>query len=67
MFIPGSALFHLIPSAFSLSDVSFFPHHSYLDVSLIIWFGIYGFFVIERMLKMIMDIKQARQGEELLW
>ena len=62
--LSGSALFHLIPAAFSLSEVSFFPHHSYLNVSIMIFGGVYMFFVIERMLKMIMELKSRRNTLE---
>ncbi len=61
--LTGSAIFHLIPSAFLLSDVAFFPHHSYLSVSLVIFGGIYGFFIIERLLKMFMEVKSKKQSE----
>ena len=57
----GSAIFHLIPSAFKLSEVEFFPHHSYLTISLVVWGGIYGFFVIERLLKIFMEVKNGKQ------
>ncbi len=60
--LSGSALFHLIPSAFGLADVGSFPHHSYLNVSIVIWGGVYGFFVIERLLKMFMEVKSRDQG-----
>ncbi len=63
----GSAIFHLIPSAFKLSEVEFFPHHSYLTISLVVWGGIYGFFVIERLLKIFMEVKNGKQvSSELL-
>lgn len=55
-------MFHLIPSAFSLSEVTFFPHHSYLNISLVIFGGIYMFFIIERILKMIMEYKSKKDG-----
>jgi len=55
-------LFHLIPSAFDLSSVSNFPHHSYLNFSLVIWGGVYMFFVIERCLKMFMDFKDKNNA-----
>ena len=62
--LAGSAVFHLIPSAFRLAD--FYPHHSYLYTSLSVFGGMYGFFVIERFLKMFMDAKARREGEELV-
>lgn len=60
--LSGSAIFHLIPSAFKLSDVHFYPHHGYLTISMVIWAGIYGFFVIERFLKIFMEYKSRKQG-----
>ena len=63
----GSAIFHLIPAAFRLSEItSLYPNHSYLWISLSIWLGMYLFFVIERFLKMFMDAKARRQGENLV-
>jgi zinc transporter ZupT len=59
---PGSAMFHLIPSAFSLSDVEFYPHHSYLEISIVIWAGVYLFFVIERFLKVFMEYRNRTEG-----
>jgi len=64
--LAGSAVFHLIPSAFKLSEVEFYPHHSYLAISMSVWLGMYLFFVIERFLKMFMDAKARRQGEEII-
>ena len=58
--LSGSALFHLIPSAFSLAD--YFPHHDYLVISLVVWFGIYLFFIIERILKIFMEFKSRNNG-----
>jgi len=60
--LSGSAVFHLIPSAFRLAEVSFYPHHSYLDISLTIWLGIYLFFLLERFLKIFMEYKSRLQG-----
>ena len=63
----GSAIFHLIPAAFRLNEISsLYPNHSYLWISLSIWLGMYLFFVIERFLKMFMDAKARRQGESLV-
>jgi len=61
--LAGSAIFHLIPSAFRLAESSMYPHHSYLNISLTIWAGLYLFFIIERLLKIVMDAKARRQGE----
>ncbi len=41
--------------------MEFFPHHSYLTISLVVWGGIYGFFVIERLLKIFMEVKNGKQ------
>jgi len=40
-----------------------FPHHNYLNISLTIWAGIYLFFIIERLLKIVMDARARRQNE----
>ena len=40
-----------------------FAHHSYLNISLSIWAGLYLFFIIERFLKIFMDSKARKQGE----
>jgi len=61
--LAGSSVFHLIPSAFRLSESRLFPHHSYLSVSLAIWGGLYLFFLIERALKIVMDAKARKKGE----
>ena len=42
-----------------------YPHHSYLYISMSVWLGMYLFFVIERFLKMFMDAKARRRGEEI--
>jgi zinc transporter 14 len=60
--LTGSALFHLIPSAFSLANVSLYPNHSYLKISMVIWIGIYLFFLIERFLKLFMEHKSRGSG-----
>eukprot|EP00092_Neocalanus_flemingeri_P078687 GFUD01097926.1.p1 GENE.GFUD01097926.1~~GFUD01097926.1.p1 ORF type:complete len:490 (+),score=90.16 GFUD01097926.1:171-1640(+) len=61
--LAGSAVFHLIPSAFRLAELDMYPHHSYLNISLTIWAGLYVFFIIERFLKIFMDAKARKQGE----
>eukprot|EP00091_Calanus_sinicus_P011108 TRINITY_DN25294_c0_g1_i1.p1 TRINITY_DN25294_c0_g1~~TRINITY_DN25294_c0_g1_i1.p1 ORF type:complete len:138 (-),score=23.50 TRINITY_DN25294_c0_g1_i1:374-787(-) len=63
--LAGSSVFHLIPSAFRLAELDMYPHHSYLNISLTIWAGLYLFFIIERFLKIFMDAKARRQGEML--
>ena len=42
-----------------------YSHHSYLNISLSIWAGLYLFFVIERFLKIFMDAKARKQGENI--
>lgn len=64
--LAGSAVFHLIPSAFNLSAVSFYPHHSYLTVALSIFAGMYLFFIIERFMKIFMDAKARREGQDIV-
>merc|ERR1719369_2282789 len=63
--LAGSAVFHLIPSAFRLSEMDMYPHHNYLNISLTIWAGLYLFFIIERFLKIFMDAKARKQGETI--
>jgi len=63
--LAGSAVFHLIPSAFRLAELEMYPHHSYLNISLTIWAGLYLFFIIERFLKIFMDAKARKQGETI--
>ena len=63
--LAGSSVFHLIPSAFRLSEMDMYPHHSYLNISLTVWAGLYLFFIIERFLKIFMDAKARKQGETL--
>jgi len=63
--LAGSSVFHLIPSAFRLAEMDMYPHHSYLNISLTIWAGLYLFFIIERFLKIFMDAKARKQGETI--
>ena len=63
--LAGSAVFHLIPSAFRLAEIDIYTHHSYLSISMSIWMGLYLFFIIERFLKIFMDAKARKQGEVL--
>ncbi|CAB4056822.1 SLC39A14 [Lepeophtheirus salmonis] len=58
--LTGSALFHLIPSAFLLAD--FYHHHAYLNTSIYIFGGVYLFFIIERVMKIVMEYKNLNQG-----
>merc|ERR1719219_1270806 len=70
--LASSAVFHLIPGAFRLGEAhesvdgkcdEMFPHHNYLNISLTIFGGIYLFFIIERLLKIVMDARARRNGE----
>lgn len=60
--LSGSSLFHLIPQAFGLTDAD--PDHGYLKTSILLFGGVWLFFMIERFLKIIMDWKDARSREE---
>jgi len=61
--LSGSAIFHLIPAAFSLAEVGLYAHHSYLNISLMIGLGMYAFFIIERAMKIFLDAKgRGKQG-----
>ncbi len=53
----GSSIFHLIPAAFSLSDMDHFSQHEYLNVAVVIWAGVYLFFLVEKTLKFVMQCK----------
>ncbi|CAH0388877.1 unnamed protein product [Bemisia tabaci] len=61
--LSSSSLFHLVPQAFSLVDSDF--HHQYLHISLSIWMGIWVFFMVERLLKIINDAKQRCEKTSL--
>ena len=50
---------------FRLSELELYPHHSYLSISLSVWAGLYLFFIIERFLKIFMDAKARRRGENI--
>ncbi|KFM82264.1 Zinc transporter ZIP14, partial [Stegodyphus mimosarum] len=55
----GSSLFHLIPQTFRLLGQD--KEHNYLWRSLLIFGGIYLFYVSERFMKIVMDIKKQRK------
>ena len=56
--LSGSSVFHLIPQALGLMDSD--PEHRYLQTSVLLWFGVWLFFMIERFLKIIMDWKEKK-------
>lgn len=56
--LAASSLFHLLPQAFRLADTD--EHHSYLWVSLIVLMGVWSFFMVERIIKIIVT-HQARK------
>lgn len=55
----GSSLFHLIPQTFKLVGQD--KEHNYLWRSLLIFGGIYLFYISERFMKMIIDLKKERK------
>ncbi|GIY60208.1 metal cation symporter ZIP14 [Caerostris extrusa] len=55
----GSSLFHLIPQTFKLVGQD--KEHNYLWRSLLIFGGIYLFYVSERFMKIIIDLKKERK------
>jgi zinc transporter 14 len=57
--LAASSLFHLIPQAFGLMDSD--VHHNYLNQSLMMWAGIWVFFMTERIMKMITDYRQKTE------
>lgn len=60
--LSASSLFHLIPQAFSLMDND--VHHKYLSICLYVWGGIWVFFMVERILKIIHDSREAKQKKD---
>ncbi|RWS16127.1 hypothetical protein B4U79_05675 [Dinothrombium tinctorium] len=58
--LAGSALFHLIPEAFDLEHVI---GPDFLYKTLVIFSGIYLFFWIERIMKMIVDMRREKELE----
>jgi hypothetical protein len=54
---------HCLQVLIFCTQVEFYPHHGYLNISLTVWLGIYLFFIIERCLKIFMDSKARRRGE----
>ncbi|KAI9553381.1 hypothetical protein GHT06_021282 [Daphnia sinensis] len=56
--LSGSSVFHLIPQAFGLMDSD--PDHHYLQTSVLLFSGVWLFFMIERFLKIIMDWKEKK-------
>ncbi|ODN00585.1 Zinc transporter ZIP14 [Orchesella cincta] len=56
--LTGSAVFHLLPQALRLAEHD--PDHEYLNISLYIVGGIWLFFMVERILKFIMDYKERK-------
>jgi len=69
--LASSSVFHLIPEAFSLGEArgkdgeELFPHHNYLNIALTILGGIYLFFVVERLLKIVMDARARSKNETI--
>ncbi|CAL1292709.1 unnamed protein product [Larinioides sclopetarius] len=55
----GSSLFHLIPQTFKLVGQD--EEHNYLWRSLLIFGGIYLFYLSERFMKIIIDVKKERK------
>jgi len=60
--LSGSSVFHLIPQAFKLPDND--PDHHYLEISLLLFAGVWLFFMIERLLKIVMDWKERKNKEQ---
>ncbi|XP_022240464.1 zinc transporter ZIP14-like isoform X2 [Limulus polyphemus] len=57
----GSAVFHLIPQAFNLLGEN--NEHDYLWKSIIIFGGIYLFFLSERFMKIIIQVKKQKKQD----
>lgn len=60
--LTSSSLFHLIPQALNLMEED--VGHSYLRISLMMWAGIWLFFMIERIMKVIND-ERLRRNQKL--
>ncbi|KAJ9579293.1 hypothetical protein L9F63_024597, partial [Diploptera punctata] len=58
--LSASSLFHLIPQFFVFLDSD--SNHAYLSRAMLLWFGIWVFFMIERIMKMITDYKSRNQN-----
>ena len=56
--LSGSSVFHLIPQAFGLMNLD--PDHRYLQTSVLLFSGVWLFFMIERFLKIIMGWKEKK-------
>lgn len=56
----ASALFHLIPGAFALDEI--IPD-KYLTIALAVFGGVYLFFIIERLLRFGMVIRERKAGD----
>ncbi|XP_046681966.1 metal cation symporter ZIP14-like [Homalodisca vitripennis] len=56
--LTSSSLFHLIPQALNLMEGDI--GHSYLRISLMMWSGVWVFFMIERIMKVINDERERR-------
>ncbi|GLG97384.1 Putative zinc transporter [Gryllus bimaculatus] len=53
--LSASSVFHLIPQAFQLIDED--NQHEYLNISIMLWAGIWVFFLTERIMKIISNAK----------
>ncbi|XP_075219085.1 metal cation symporter ZIP14-like [Lycorma delicatula] len=62
--LTSSSLFHLIPQALNLMDEDRDSNHRYLRITLMMWAGIWVFFMIERIMKVIND-ERRRRGQKL--
>ncbi|XP_075527434.1 metal cation symporter ZIP14-like [Dermacentor variabilis] len=59
----GSAVFHLIPQAFNLLGQD--QEHDYLWKSLIVFLGVYLFYLSDKVMRFIADYRQRRSDEKL--
>lgn len=58
----GSAVFHLIPQAFNLLGQD--QEHDYLWKSLIVFLGVYLFYLSDKVMRFIADYRQRRSDEK---
>ncbi|XP_042890094.1 metal cation symporter ZIP14-like isoform X2 [Penaeus japonicus] len=60
--LAASSLFHLIPQAFEINAMDD-GHHSYLFISLFVLLGIWGFFMVERIIKITVTHQASKQEQ----
>ncbi|KAK3858020.1 hypothetical protein Pcinc_035761 [Petrolisthes cinctipes] len=62
--LAASSVFHLLPQAFNLAELYPGGHHKYLFVSLYVLMGVWGFFMVERLIKIIVTHHAAKEERQ---